>query len=75
MEVITMGNRATQRAGFSNLVGANNPQIIYSTTAPVAPKLKTIWINTTDNTQQYWSGTAWISMGGGGGSIWGALNL
>jgi hypothetical protein len=56
--------RATNRAGYSNLSGAANPRIVYSETAPVNPKTKDIWINTSsiDQSKYRYNGTVWVAV-------------
>jgi hypothetical protein len=62
---------ATNRPGYGAMSGAVNPRTIISPTAPVAPKNKDIWINSTagNQSQQYWNGTAWVSIGIGSDRI------
>ena len=60
---------ARMRSGFGSLSGAANPRVVYSSTAPVKPKYKDIWYDTTDFSQYYWNDTSWISIGLGAGAI------
>jgi hypothetical protein len=62
---------ATNRAGFGTMTGAINPRTIISPTAPAVPKNKDIWINSTAGvqSQQYWNGSAWVSIGVGSAGI------
>ena len=55
------GHHTTHEAGGSDVVsGGGGSAPVFSPTAPLAPTLHEIWINTTLNTEQYWDGAQWI---------------
>ena len=45
--------------------GSTTSPITVSSTAPSTPTINALWINTANNTLSRWSGTAWVSIGGG----------
>jgi hypothetical protein len=55
-------SRSVRRPGFNNLVGALNPKITLSETAPIKPKDKDLWVNLLDNSESRWdsSTSEWV---------------
>jgi hypothetical protein len=58
--------RQNIRPGFGAQRGAINPPISVSEVPPINPKYKDLWMGTSDSSMNYWNGSAWIPLTGGG---------
>ena len=54
-------SRSVRRPGFGPMIGASNPKITVSLTAPRLPKLHDLWLNITASPAvwKWWDGSAW----------------